>query len=76
LTTEGGIVFSPEQFGQVSVLDAKTGRSLWHYNTGDLITASPLTYSVDGRQYLAIASGTNILTFGLPERAAAAEKKP
>src|SRR5580765_5453313 len=76
LTTEGGIVFSPEQFGQVSVLDARTGRSLWHYNTGDLITASPLTYSVDGHQYLAIASGTNILTFGLPERATAAEKKP
>jgi alcohol dehydrogenase (cytochrome c) len=74
LTTEGGIVFSPEQFGQVSVLDAKTGRSLWHYNTGDLITASPLTYSVDGHQYLAIASGTNILTFGLP--GTAAEKKP
>ena len=76
LTTEGGIVFSPEQFGQVSVLDAKTGRSLWRYNTGDLITASPLTYSVDGRQYLAIASGTNILTFGLPDRATAGEKKP
>ncbi|HEY8254489.1 MAG TPA: PQQ-binding-like beta-propeller repeat protein [Rhizomicrobium sp.] len=76
LTTEGGIVFSPEQFGQVSVLDAKTGRSLWHYNTGDLITASPLTYSVDGHQYLAIASGTNILTFGLPDPAPAAEKKP
>lgn len=68
LTSEGGIVFSPEQFGQVSVLDAKSGKSLWHYNTGDLITASPLTYSVNGRQYLAIASGTNIFAFGLPEK--------
>ena len=58
------------------MLDAKSGRSLWHYNTGDLITASPLTYSVDGHQYLAIASGTNILTFGLPDTAPAAEKKP
>jgi alcohol dehydrogenase (cytochrome c) len=76
LTTEGGIVFAPEQFGQVSVLDARDGRSLWHFNTGDLITASPMTYSVDGRQYFAIASGTNIFVFGLPDRAHAAEKTP
>jgi alcohol dehydrogenase (cytochrome c) len=76
LTTAGGIVFSPEQFGQVSVLDADTGQSLWHYNTGDLITASPLTYSVDGQQYLAIASGTNVFAFGLPDRATAAGKQP
>ena len=41
--------------------------SLWHFNTGDLITASPITYAVDGKQYLAIASGTNIFAFGLPE---------
>jgi len=35
-----------------------------------------MTYSVDGHQYLTIASGTNILTFGLPERATAAGNKP
>ena len=67
LSTAGGIVFAPEQFGQVTVLDAKTGQSLWHFNTGDLITASPITYSVDGQQYFAIASGTNIFAFGLAE---------
>jgi alcohol dehydrogenase (cytochrome c) len=67
LTTEGGVVFSPEQFGQVSMLDAKTGESLWHFNTGDLITASPVTYSVDGKQYFAIESGTNVFAFGLGE---------
>ena len=76
LTTEGGIVFAPEQFGQISVLDARSGRSLWHFNTGDLITASPMTYGVDDRQYFAIASGTNIFAFGLPDRAAAVEKRP
>ena len=67
LTTEGGVVFSPEQFGQVSMLDARTGQSLWHFNTGDLITASPVTYSVDGQQYFAIESGTNVFAFGLAE---------
>jgi alcohol dehydrogenase (cytochrome c) len=76
LTTAGGVVFSPEQFGQVSMLDARTGKSLWHYNTGDLITSSPVTYSVDGHQYFAVASTTNITAFGLPDSAPAAEKTP
>ena len=67
LSTAGGIVFAPEQFGQVSVLDAKSGQSLWHFNTGDLITAAPATYSVDGQQFFAIASGTNIFAFGLSD---------
>jgi alcohol dehydrogenase (cytochrome c) len=71
LSTAGGILFAPEQFGQVSVLDLRDGRRLWHLNTGDLITASPLTYLLDGKQYFAIASGTNIFTFGLPEQEAA-----
>jgi alcohol dehydrogenase (cytochrome c) len=81
LTTAGGVVFAPEQFGQVSVLDAKNGKSLWHYNTGDLITASPVAYSIDGQQYFAVASGTNIFAFALPDNASpgsapAVEKKP
>jgi len=67
LATAGGIVFAPEQFGQVSVLDARTGQSLWHFNTGDVITAAPATYSVDGQQFFAIASGTNVFAFGLSE---------
>ena len=67
LSTAGGIVFAPEQFGQVTVLDAKSGKPLWHFNTGDLITASPITYSVDGDQFLAIASGTNVFAFALQE---------
>lgn len=65
LSTAGGIVFTPEQFGQVTVLDAKSGKPLWHFNTGDLITASPITYGVDGEQFFAIASGTNVFAFGL-----------
>ena len=52
------------------MLDAKTGKRLWHLNTGDFITASPITYMLDGKQYFAIASGTNIFTFGLPDPAA------
>ena len=67
LSTAGGIVFAPEQFGQVSALDAKTGQSLWHFNTGDVITAAPVAYSVDGQQFFAIMSGTNVFAFGLSD---------
>ena len=67
LSTASGLLFAPEHFGQVAMLDAKTGKRLWHVNTGDFITASPITYMLDGKQYFAIASGTNIFTFGLPD---------
>jgi alcohol dehydrogenase (cytochrome c) len=57
-------------------MDARTGKSLWHFNTGDFITASPITYMQDGKQYFAIAAGTNIFSFGLPDSVAAKGGKP
>ena len=70
VSSAGGVVFAPEQFGQVSVLDCQNrAKPLWHFNTGDLITASPITYGVDGQQYFAIASNSNIFAFGLPDGA-------
>ena len=50
-------------------LDAKSGNHLWHFNTGQLLTASPMTYQVDGKQYVAIAAATDIMVFGLFEPA-------
>ena len=67
LSTASGLLFAPGQFGHVAVLDAKTGKNLWHFNTGDFITASPITYMLDGKQVFAIAAGTNIFAFGLPD---------
>ncbi len=69
LSTATGLLFAPEQYGQVTMRDARTGQALWHLNTGDFITASPITYMLGGRQYFAIASGTNIFAFGLPDDA-------
>jgi len=66
LSTAGGLVFAGEHKGQISALDARTGKSLWHFNTGDLITSSPISYAIDGQQYVAISSGGNILAFSLP----------
>jgi alcohol dehydrogenase (cytochrome c) len=69
-----GVVFSGEEFGDFTALDGRSGKPLWHYNTGDVITASPISYSIDGKQYVAIASGSNIFSFALPDWALAAAK--
>jgi len=66
LSTAGGVIFAAEELGQFSALDARTGKPLWHFNTGDMLTAGPISYSVDGRQFVAVASGTNIFAFALP----------
>jgi alcohol dehydrogenase (cytochrome c) len=50
-------------------LDAKSGKHLWHFYMGQLLIASPITYMVDGKQYVTIVSATDIFTFGLFEPA-------
>jgi PQQ-dependent dehydrogenase (methanol/ethanol family) len=67
LTTAGGLVFFGESSGGFAAVDARTGKYLWHFETNHFIKASPMTYAVDGRQYVAIASGGNVLSFALPE---------
>jgi alcohol dehydrogenase (cytochrome c) len=41
---------------------------LWHFETGSALYASPMTYSLNGRQYVAIASGQALISFALPQR--------
>ena len=66
LSTAGGLVFFGETGGGFAAVDAKTGNYLWHFEASEPWKASPMTYSVNGRQYIAIASGSNILSFALP----------
>lgn len=68
LSTAGGLVFYGETGGGFAGVDAKTGRTLWHFETNQIWKASPMTYMMNGRQYVAIASGGNILSFALPEK--------
>ena len=67
LSTAGGLIFAPEQQGMFTVLDAKSGKALWNFNTGALITSAPSTYMVDGHQYVALTSFSNVIAFALPE---------
>jgi alcohol dehydrogenase (cytochrome c) len=72
LSTAGGVIFSGELIGEFVALDAKTGNVLWHFNTGQPINAQPITYMFHGKQYVAIASGSDIFGFALfePEKPA------
>lgn len=67
LTTATGLVFYGETGGAFAAVDAKNGKTLWHFGTNSVWKASPMTYTAAGRQYIAIASGANILSFALPE---------
>ena len=57
LSTAGGLVFHGNVFGVFKALDARTGQGLWQFNTGSGITAGPVSYEVDGAQYVAVVSG-------------------
>jgi alcohol dehydrogenase (cytochrome c) len=66
LATAGGLVFTGDRDGYVMALDAQSGRLLWKMNTGGRINATPISYSIDGRQYVAVAAGSALFSFGLP----------
>ena len=57
LSTAGGLVFIGESTGEFDALDAKSGELLWSMQTGSGIHSSPITYSVNGKQYVSVASG-------------------
>jgi alcohol dehydrogenase (cytochrome c) len=66
MTTAGGIVFFGDDAQSFEAVDARAGKPLWHFNTGQDVSASPMTYAVDGKQYVAIAAGSDIFVFALP----------
>jgi alcohol dehydrogenase (cytochrome c) len=66
LATAGGLVFTGDGEGYLIALDARTGKPLWHFQTGGHIGAPPITYTLNGKQQIAIAAGSSIITFALP----------
>ncbi len=57
MTTKGGLVFSGSDDGHFYAFNAKTGKILWSPNLGLAFGAAPMTYSVKGVQYIAVAAG-------------------
>lgn len=78
LATAGGLVFTGEGNGNFDAFDAADGRLLWQYRAAAGVNAPPITYALDGRQYVAVAAGGNslfgyrtgdeLLVFALPVR--------
>ena len=64
-TTAGGLLLTGSADGYFFALNAFTGKELWHISLGGRVHAAPMTFAVDGKQYITIAAGNVVYTFGL-----------
>ena len=65
MSTVTGLLFFADDAHSFEAAEARTGKSLWHFNTGQDIKASPMSYAVGNKQYVAIASGSDLFSFAL-----------
>ena len=68
LSTAGGVVFTGDVHGNVLALDAETGETLWHVFAGGQAEGPPITYELDGRQYVLVGAHGVVYAFALPEK--------
>ena len=71
MTTDSGLTFTGDGHGNVLALATDTGKTLWHAGTGVPMQSSPISYELDGRQYIMTSSGGVLFAWALPEKAAA-----
>ena len=67
LSTAGGIVIFGEDSGSLMAADATNGKPLWSFQANQNWKASPMTYAFDNKQYVAVAAGSAIIAFALPD---------
>ena len=65
LTTASNLLFAGSREGHFHALDARTGELLWKASLGGQMANGPMTYVVDGRQYVAVAAGNALSVFAL-----------
>ena len=75
LTTAGRLVFTADTSGNLLALNPASGETLWHLSMGGELLASPMTYQIDGRQYVILPVDNVLYAFALPESAVAASAK-
>ena len=66
LTTDSGLAFTGDALGNFLALDTSDGKTLWHAGSGSRIQSSPITYELDGRQYVLTSSGGVLFAWALP----------
>jgi alcohol dehydrogenase (cytochrome c) len=72
LTTDSGVTFTGDAEGNILALNTGDGKTLWHAGTGVPMQTSPITYELDGRQYVVSGSGGVMFAWTLPQKAAPA----
>ena len=65
LGTAGGLLFYGDPSGYFVAADERNGKTLWRVPLHATIKTSPMTYTVDGKQYVALAAGSNVITFAV-----------
>ena len=65
LSTESGLVFAGDSDGNLMAFNARTGKNLWHFQTGGTIFAAPMTFLLDGKQHLILPAGNTLFSFAL-----------
>lgn len=71
LTTDSGLTFTGDAYGNVLALETSNGKTLWHAGMGASMQSSPITYELDGRQYMVTSSGGVLFAWALPQNMAA-----
>ena len=67
MSTASGLVFYGDNTGGAFIaVDAKTGKRLWQFETQQVWKSSPMTYAIDGKQFVAAVAGSTVRVFGLP----------
>lgn len=67
LTTDSGVTFTGDAYGNVLALGTNDGKTLWHAGQGAPMQSSPISYELDGRQYVLTSSGGVLFAWALPE---------
>jgi alcohol dehydrogenase (cytochrome c) len=73
LTTDSGLTFTGDAAGNILALNTSDGKTLWHAGTGSQMQTSPITYELDGRQYVLSGSGSVLFAWTLPHNSATAQ---
>ena len=69
MSTAGGlVVYGDNTGGALVAVDAETGQRLWQFETQQTWKSSPMTYAIDGKQYIGVVAGSTVRVFGLPQR--------
>jgi alcohol dehydrogenase (cytochrome c) len=66
LSTAGGLVFTGDAEGNFIALEAASGKAVWHFQCGASVYSSPMTFAIEGKQYVGVAAGSALFTFALP----------